>query len=148
MPGTNGKMHELTAALGLCNLRNLSTVITRRKELFNRYRNNLKDIAGIIFRKDNLDVEYNYIYFYIYVQENRYGINAESLVNKLNENGVHAKKSFPMLISDMELYRNCKKGDLFRARDFWDNTVMLPLHAQLNDRDVDYICELIIKNKG
>lgn len=143
MTGLNGKMHEITAALGICNLRHLSNVIERRKILFERYVNNLKNTVGIYVRKAIDNVEYNYIYFYILVNQDEYGISAENLLCILNNKGIHAKKCFPMLISEMKAYKECRKGNLSKSYFFLENIIILPLFIELLESDIDYICDII-----
>ena len=146
-PGLNGKMHELTAALGLCNLKHIASVIDYRKKLTDRYKADLADIKGITFRIDLENIQYNYIYFYIIVDNSKYGISSFDLCTKLNCCGIHAKRIFPQLINNMDRYRCCRKGTLDNAAYFLEHIVMLPLHTNMDPDDVDRICR-IIKNKG
>lgn len=143
IPGLNGKMNEITAALGICNLNILDNIIAVRKKLYNRYVTNLRETAGIYLRVPDEDIEYNYIYFYIQVDEKEYGMSATELLEVLQDKGIHAKKSFPMLISDMELYKDCTRGNLDNSRRFLKEIIVLPLHPELQEIDVDYICTLI-----
>lgn len=145
IPGTNGKMHELTAAFGICNLRHINEYIEKRKSAYELYRESLEGVAGIYMRIDNPMTEYNYIYCYIHVDKDLYGIDALTLVAILNRNGVHAKKCFPKLICDMELYKDSNKGDIKKAYYYLDNIVVLPLHSELSKEDIKYVCD-IIKN--
>ncbi len=143
LPGLNGKMHELTAALGICNLNYLDSEIENRKRLFSQYRKRLENTAGIRFRIDKTDIEYNYIYFYIVVDEKEYGMHAQSLLGYLRSAGIHAKACFPALICDMDLYKDCRRGKLERAYFYLENTIVLPLHSDLRDEDIEYICDII-----
>ena len=143
LPGINGKMNELSAALGLCNLNHIDEIISYRKRLVERYKINLSSINGITFRKVDCKVQYNYIYFYIIVDEYKYGKTADDLCNILNANKIHAKKCFPRLISEMAFYKKCVKRSLDKASFYLNHIVVLPLHNQMNDEDVDYICDII-----
>lgn len=143
LAGTNGKMHELTAALGICNLRRIDDYIQRRKELYDLYKLKLKDTRGISFRSEDEHIKYNYIYCYLSVNKIEFGLNADELLKELNSRGVHAKKCFPSLICDMEIYKNSKRGIISKAYLFLENTIVLPLHADLTIQDVEYVCDVI-----
>ena len=147
MLGTNGKMHELSAALGICNLRRINEYIEKRGKMYALYKQGLKDTIGINFRIENENVEYNYIYCYINVSEKEFGMDADSLLKILNNRGVHAKKCFPSLICDMEIYKNSKRGVIEKAYVFLENTIVLPLHADLTEQDVEYVCDVINNTK-
>ena len=45
--GSNAKMNEFQAAMGICNLRHINSEIEKRKKLVERYRDNLIGIPGI-----------------------------------------------------------------------------------------------------
>ena len=49
LPGINGKMNEIQAALGLVNLKNIEQQLEKRMELFGIYKQNLEGIEGIKF---------------------------------------------------------------------------------------------------
>lgn len=148
IPGLNGKMHELTAALGLCNLKHINEIISYRQKLFNRYREVLKSVSGISFRSDSADVDYNYIYFYIFVDETNYGKTADQLCYLLNSEGIHAKKIFPRLINQMDAYSGYKHGKLSNSLFCLNHIIVLPLHTNMTEQDVDIVCQIIVQNSG
>lgn len=51
--GTNGKMNEFQAAMGLCNLRHLKGEIAKREKLVRRYRERLSGTEGIRLCPEN-----------------------------------------------------------------------------------------------
>lgn len=148
MAGTNGKMHELSAALGICNLRRLDDYIERRKELYGLYKSMLKDTRGISFRREDANIKYNYIYCYININKTEFGVSADNLLKELNSRGIHAKKCFPSLICDMEIYKNSKRGMIDKAYSFLENVIVLPLHTDLSIQDVEYVCDAINNAKN
>lgn len=146
--GTNGKMHELSAALGICNLRRLNEYIEKRKKVYALYKQRLKCTKGIDFRIEDERINYNYIYSYIYVNEVEFGMNANALLKILNNRKIHAKKCFPFLVCDMDIYKSSKRGVIDKAYMFLENTIVLPLYADLSVQDVEYICDVINNAKS
>ena len=144
-PGINGKMSELNAALGLCNLRYIDSIIDRRRILFEQYKHNLENCNGISFRAEKLNVQYNYIYCYILIDQANYGHNGPELIQYLNNKNIRAKRCFSKLISEMEYYSLSRRNDLSKAKAMIENIVVLPLHCDMSENDVDYICEMIIE---
>lgn len=147
LPGGNGKMHELTAALGLCNLKYMYDVIQKRQSLYRRYYHNLHSVPGVEFRVENSNVQYNYIYCYVIIDKKQYGLRADQLISLLNENKIHARKPFSMLTCDMEIYKCQKRGELNNSYFYLNNVVMLPLHTEMSIEDVDTICEIVKRRK-
>ncbi len=47
MVGTNAKMNEFCAAMGICNLRHVDNEISKREKVYNRYLERLNNISGI-----------------------------------------------------------------------------------------------------
>jgi dTDP-4-amino-4,6-dideoxygalactose transaminase len=65
--GTNAKMNEFSAIMGLCNLKHLLQAINRRKEHWETYKNRLEKIDGIELWEENPNQTRNYAYFPIRV---------------------------------------------------------------------------------
>ena len=71
--GANAKMNEFCAAMGLCNLKYVNQEIEKRKEVVNRYRENLNNVDGIKLLPVQKDVVANYSYFPIVINEKDFG---------------------------------------------------------------------------
>ena len=145
-PGTNGKMNELQAALGLVQLRHVDGEIKKRREVITRYKNNLADIPGIKFWEPPPNATSNGSYFPIFVDEQEYRIHRDALCNKLKKDGIFARRYFYPLISDFPSYRDLPSAqELSVARKIASEVLCLPIYASLQLDVVDRICELIAK---
>lgn len=145
--GTNGKINEFCCAMGLCNLRHLDKEIEKRKNVVERYRNNLKDIEGLKLNVIQKDVKSNYAYFPIVIDKNRFGKDRDEIFEKLKENGIFARKYFYPISSMTNCYKdkyNANKTPI--ALRISESILTLPLFADLELEDVDRICD-IIKSK-
>lgn len=144
--GTNGKMSEIQAAFGLANLRIIDSAIDKRKKIAKEYREKLKNIDGISFVNDIENVEHNYSYFPILVDEKIYGMTRDELFEKLKENNILARRYFYPLITDFDFYQNSDiaiKSNLAISRRVSDNVICLPIHHELTIDDVIYILSVI-----
>ena len=143
--GTNAKMNEFSAAMGLCNLRHIDEELAKRKIVFERYISNLKNISGIklINIKDN--VVPNYAYFPVIFDKKTFGKNRDEIMEILEKNNIFTRKYFYPLITDFDCYNKIYNSSLTPvAKEISENVLTLPMYADLDTADVDRICNLIL----
>lgn len=143
MVGTNAKMNEFQAIMGLLNLEIVEDEIMKRKNIVDRYKRNLDNVAGISYIKDIPNVKHNWAYFPILVEQDKFGYFRDELYNKLKDYNVFARKYFYPLCSNIEPYRNMAKTDLSNANYVAQRVMTLPLYGDLSLSDVDKICLII-----
>jgi len=142
--GTNAKMNEFQAAMGICNLRHIDEEINRRKEVVYRYREHLEGVKGIKLAKEQKGVKPNYAYFPVIFDEKEFGKSRDEIFDNLAKHNIHARKYFYPLISDMRCYKglyNSKETPV--AKYIAERVLTLPLYADLSLEDVDRICRII-----
>ena len=144
--GTNAKMNEFQAAMGICNLRHIDGEISKRKLAAERYRARLGNVKGIILCAEQKDVESNYAYFPAVFDGYKY--SRDEIFEKLKQHDIIARKYFYPLINEFECYKE-KYGDIaYRtpvAKHVAENVLTLPLYADLTVEDVDGICDIILQ---
>jgi len=142
--GTNAKMTEMHAAMGLCNLRHIEENIRKRRAIVERYRDNLSFIKGLKFSTENPNIISNYIYFPLYVESQIYGRDRDELLDNLAQYNIHGRKYFYPLTSDFEVYKGMFEiNETPIAMQIAKNILTLPLYPDLSFNDVDRICEII-----
>lgn len=147
-PGINSKMDEIRAAYGLLNLKQIDKAIAHRHNVILRYREALRKVKGISFFDDFPGVKHNYAYFPIFVNEEEYGMNRDTLYFKMKEQNVWGRRYFYPLISTFTPYRgfdSAKPEHLPNATRMAEQVICLPLHHQLTENDVERILKLIVK---
>ncbi len=145
-PGTNGKLNEIQAAVGLLVLKAVDEEIAGRKEVTNLYRSLLKDIPGIVLLKDRDGFTHNYPYFCIRVLQEEYGLGRDALFEKLKEHKVLARKYFYPLCSNFQCYSDLPSASKHRlpvANEVADSILALPLHGRMQADEVALICKMI-----
>ena len=143
--GTNAKMNEFCAAMGLCNLRHIDEEIAKRKKVYERYLERLSNIDGLVVSKVQENVFPNYAYFPIVVYKDKFGKNRDEIYNELAEQDIIARKYFYPLINDYECYRDqFDSNNTPIAKKIADNVLTLPMYADLRLEDVDRICHIIL----
>lgn len=142
--GTNAKMTEVSAALGLCNLKHIGEYILKRRAVVERYRKNLKDIPGIQLCEEKPDTDYNYAYFPVVFKHEETGVSRDMISDALKAHGVLVRKYFYPLCSDFECVRDMGiVSNVPVAKYVSDRVLALPCYSDLALEDVDLICSLI-----
>lgn len=144
-PGINGKMNEIQAAFGLLQLNYIDQSIERRHSIDRLYRAALGGIAGISCLPSQPDATANYSYFPILVEDD-YPLSRDGLYDRLKANGVHARRYFYPLISDMPMYRGLESAsasNLPVADATARKILCLPIYASLEEETANEIIDLI-----
>ena len=147
-PGINSKVDEMRAAYGLLNLKQVDAAIAARKKTAGAYRDALRGVDGLSFYEDMPGVKHNYSYFPIFIDAEKYGITRDELYFKLKEANVLGRRYFYPLISEFSTYRgleSARKDNLPNAHKMADTVICLPMHHELNERDIERILKLIVK---
>lgn len=145
MPGTNAKMSELQALMGILLLTRMEEMIEKRRNLTLHYRRRLAGIPGLcVPAPPAAHVRSNYAYFPIEVEQDAFGISRDDLYGKLREYNVLSRRYFYPIIPDFPCYRHIfRDADLNVARRVAARILVLPLYSELQIDDVDRICDMI-----
>jgi dTDP-4-amino-4,6-dideoxygalactose transaminase len=138
--GTNAKVHEVTACIGLANLEVVDKSIEYRKELYQKYVDVLKpliDLERIRLQKFNQD-SYNYSYFPVIFE-------TEDVVLKVNEllkgELIMARRYFYPSLNKLK-WGYGQKCPI--SEDISKRILCLPSHDRVTDEDVKIICSKIL----
>jgi dTDP-4-amino-4,6-dideoxygalactose transaminase len=144
-PGINAKMNELQAAFGLLQLKDFEKNRLKRKEITEHYCSQLDGVKGISLLKVPDEVEYNYSYFPVFI-ENDYPMTRDNLYANLKENNIFGRRYFYPLLSEFDPYKNLPSAKIEKlpvASDVASKVICLPIYPDLSLKTVDRICELI-----
>jgi len=146
MPGTNAKMNEMQALMGIQVLRYLEEIIAKRARIDEMYRHLLEEVPGIHFVPAlPSTVKQNHAYLPIEVDEVEFGMSCEALYEKLKEWNIRSRRYFYPLVCDYACYRNVSvKDPLNVARRVAGRILTLPIYDSLETSDVEAICEIIM----
>lgn len=146
MPGTNAKMNEIQALMGIQVLKYLEEIIQKRAKITEVYRECLKKVPGIRLVPDlSPDIRYNYAYLSIEVDEKEFGMSRDDLYESLKQWNVHTRRYFYPLVCDYSCYRGISVNDpLTVARRVAERILSLPIYDSLELSDVEGICDIIL----
>lgn len=143
--GTNAKMNEFQAAMGICNLRHIDDELAARKIAFDRYDARLSTVRGIRLLPLVSGLKQNYAYYPILIDPVAFGMTRDDLVTRLGEQGIFARKYFYPLVSENQAFGCDMTQSTPQAKEMSRNILCLPLYAHLSPEDVDRICDLILQ---
>lgn len=147
-PGINGKMDEVRAAFGLLNLKQVDAAIDARHKVANRYREAIDHIAGLTYLSELLNIRYNYGYFPIFVDEEKYGMSRDALYEKFKANNIFGRRYFYPLISTLNPYKDypsANPDNLSVATKMANEVLCLPMHHDLRNEEVERVINLLTK---
>ncbi len=104
--GTNGKMTEASAAMGLTNLDSVAAFVATNARNYAVYREGLEGVPGLSVLPYDPAEENNYQYVVIEVDADRYGLTRDEIVAVLHAENVLARKYFWPGCHRMEPYRS------------------------------------------
>ena len=146
MPGINGKMNEVQAAIGLINLDYIEEERAKRKKIVETYKENLKNIEGISFHEIPTNTNNSYQYFIIRINKEKFGKSRDEVYTEFKEHNVFTRKYFYPLCSDYACYSQLPSSNpdnLPIARKIVDEVLCMPLYGALQLNEVEKICELL-----
>jgi dTDP-4-amino-4,6-dideoxygalactose transaminase len=142
--GTNARMNEFEAVMGICNLRHLDGEIAKRKLAGDRYWERLSGHEGIILPKPDQDTKWNYAYFPVLFDG--YKLDRDQVKDKLARHDIFARKYFYPITNLAACYRDeYGKADVPISKRAADTVLTLPMYADLTVEDVDRICDIILE---
>lgn len=148
-PGINGKMSEINASFGILQLNHVGNAINRRKQIEQRYRNELADIKGLNILPPPLDTEGNASYFPVFIGP-EYPISRDDLYQRLKNAGINGRRYFFPLISDLPIYQGLPSAvpdNLPQAQKAANQVLCLPIHSGLRDEEFERITAVIKNTK-
>ena len=145
MAGTNAKMSEIQALMGVQVLGHLEGIISRRRQIDAIYRSRLKTVPGIqIPSLPGDNVRYNHAYFPVEIDAQAFGMSRDALYAALQKYNVFARRYFYPLVSDFACYRSLSTSDpLATAKQVAQRILTLPIYDSLALQDVERVCECI-----
>lgn len=143
--GTNAKLTEFAAAMGLCNLRHLDEQIDLRQLAVQRYRERLTGQTGLILCPEQPGVHSNYAYMPIQVQPELFGCGRDTVASRMAKQEIYVRKYFYPLTSEFPI---CQRRFLVKktpiAFGISEKIICLPLYAGLTTEDVDRVCDSLL----
>ena len=135
--GTNAKMNEYQAAVGLINLDIIDDVIEHRVSIFEYYLSQLKDLAEL--PKWHNGANFNAAYMPIRLKNNS---ELKKVIQTLNEDNIQCRNYFS---PSLETIYNQSSERMPISQSVSETILCLPMHASLSNKDVDLVVNSLKK---
>lgn len=139
--GTNGKMSEIHAAMGLAMLDQFSQVVDANKANFVLYVEYLESLPGIYILKPNAHEDHNYQYVVVEVDQAAAGVSRDAILAYLHENNVIARRYFYPGIHRLPMYVPSRA--LPMTERLAERVLVLPTGPSVSGNDIERVCSLI-----
>jgi dTDP-4-amino-4,6-dideoxygalactose transaminase len=144
--GTNGKMSEASAAMGLTSLESMDAFVAHNRENHRRYAQALDGLPGIALVRYDPAERNNYQYVVFEIDENVAGLSRDVLLRVLHGENVLARRYFYPGCHRMEPYRTEFPGAgarLPHTEALAARVLCLPTGTAVDGKAVDGVGEVV-----
>jgi dTDP-4-amino-4,6-dideoxygalactose transaminase len=144
--GTNGKMNEVSAAMGLTNLESLEDLIAANRRAYRAYRRGLSGIRGVRLLRYDEKERCNYQYVVLEVDPAVVKVSRDGIVDVLHAENVIARRYFHPGCHRMEPYRSFfpHAGLLLpETEKATARVVCLPAGSSVGEERIAAICAIL-----
>jgi len=144
--GTNGKMTEVCAAMGLTSLESVEMFIETNRRNHQEYRRGLADVPGVSVMDYDEREEANYQYVVCGIDESAAELTRDELVQVLTAENVLARRYFFPGCHQMEPYRSYFPHAHFvlpETEKLCRRVMLLPTGTGVNPETIAQICRII-----
>lgn len=146
MPGINGKMNEVQAAIGLVMLDFIEEEREKRAKQIACYRSCLGDVTGITLLQEQPKIKSNHQYMVIRINQKEFGCSRDEVYYELRKYNVFTRKYFYPLCSEFTCYKHLpssSNSNLPVARQVVDEVMSLPLYGDLSVEGAEKISQIL-----
>ena len=145
--GYKYNMPDITAAIGIHQLKKIEKFSKKRKKIWNLYNEEFKSLNIQLPATVEPNTRHAYHLYNICIDKNKCGIERDDFLNLMNKNkigvGVHYES-----IPTHPFYRNkfgWKRNDYINSNKFGSQTVSIPLSPYLSENNLDKIVSVVKK---
>lgn len=144
--GTNGKMSEASAAMGLTSLEAMDEIIAANRQNYLTYQQYLADLPGVRLFHYPPEHRQNYQYVVLQINAQETGLHRDELARLLWAEQIIARRYFYPGCHRMEPYRSYFPHAhllLPETEALVQQTLLLPNGTTISPTDIQVICQLI-----
>ncbi len=141
--GLNGRMPELSAALGRRNLPHLPQWLERRRMLADRYRAGLAGTPGISFQEVPAGALSTFKDLCLVVDPAEFGLDRDLLARSLRLERIATRNYFDPPLHQQTAYRDLPARPLPHTDRLSKAVISVPLYTHMTESTVDLICDVV-----
>ena len=144
--GTNGKMNEMCAAMGLASLACLDEFVHTNRQNYKQYKTELARLPGVNLMHYDESEKNNFQYIVLEIDKTITGISRDQLMSVLHAENIFARRYFYPGCHRMEPYRSYfpHTGLLLpETEKLTEKILILPTGTAISSADIIMICGII-----
>lgn len=144
--GSNGKMNEMSAAMGLTSMDSLTEFIATNRRHWELYRDRLEALPGLSVFEHDSNEHHNYHYVVVEVDAQQAGLSRDEIVRMLEAENVLARRYFYPGSHRMQPYRSLQPQAyrvLPHTEALCQSVLTLPTGTAVTTEAIERICERI-----
>ena len=145
--GWNYRMSNLQAALGCGQLRNISWIINRKRQIGNRYFDKLKDNKNIILQKNKTKYSKNIYWVFGVLLKKNNKFSRDKVMEKLYQLNIDTRPFF-LSMNKQKIFKKLKifnRVKMPNAENLSKNGFYLPSGLGIKNSEIDYIIKCVSK---
>ncbi len=141
--GFNCRMNELSASLGVTQLRKIDQILKDRERVAHMYNDALKGQDGLCLQVIAEGVTMSW---FVYVVKLERGVSRDIVIDELASRGIPARAYFDS-IHDQPFMKNfdIDVSGLENTIDISTRTLALPFHGMMTQEEVDFVCKHLVE---
>lgn len=144
--GINGKMDEISAAMGLTNLEAMDEFIAANRRNYEAYREELRGLPALELLSYDDREQHNYQYIVVAVDEEKARVSRDDIVGRLHDHDIIARRYFYPGCHRLEPYRSEHPSAglvLPETEKLAARLISLPTGSTVGRVDINRVCEVI-----
>lgn len=144
--GTNGKMPEVSAAMGLTSLESMDEFISVNRRNYCAYMEGIRDIPGLNVLPYSNHESTNYQYIVLVIDEAVVGISRDTIIQVLHRENIMARRYFYPGCHRMEPYRSQQPQAglmLPETEKLVLQTIVMPTGTDVEIEDIEVIVDVL-----
>lgn len=142
--GYNYRMLNIQAALGTDQIDRLERFIEAKIKNYKLYKDGIKNIEGLELLSFNQGIRANHWFYSLLVDKERYGLDKDELLIKLNEMGIQTRHIWG-LIHEQKPYLKHEAYMMEKSTYYIDKILNIPCSSNLTEREVEHVIEVLKK---
>ncbi|WP_213819031.1 LegC family aminotransferase [Garciella nitratireducens] len=138
--GYNYRMSNIQAAFGVDQIDRLEGFIETKIRNYNLYKEAIENIEGLRLLPFRADTRANHWFYSVIVDKEKYGIDRDELLRKLNDNNIKTRPLWG-LIHRQKPYIENQAYKIEKAYYYEENLINVPCSSNLSEEDVEIVIE-------
>lgn len=138
--GFNYRMTDVQAAIGRVQLRKLTCLVERRRQIAESYRTLLAGIPGIVVPEEPQRARSNWQSYCVRLPKQA---NQRAVMQSMLEAGVSTRRGIMCAHREPAYEKQQQRHSLVHSEQAQDECILLPLFAQMTEADIGRVCDAL-----